>query len=568
MSLTSFKHRLAARRVKMGPAAPARGSAEKPVVVIGGGISGLATAGLLARAGHRVTLLEQRSGLGGRSGRYERDGFRFDTGPSWYLMPEVIDHWFRLMGTSAAEQLDLVTAGPGLPDLVRRARRGGGRPLRPRARRRAVRAAAAGLRRAAAPLPGRGRGNLPAGQGPLPVRRLRQLPRPGPPAGAAPGAAAGQAAGLEPGPLRPRAVRRAAAAAGAGLPGGVPGHQPVPRPGDVPPDEPPGPGRRRVLPDGRVRRAGGRDGAAGPRGRRPDRNPGHRPPDHHRAVRRQGPLRGGGVDRRRRHPAADAGAHRRRRRRPAPRGDRTAAGAAAQPPGAGLAAPRPGAQRGAGLPGRARQAAGAGAPQPAVHPGLEGQLRPDPCRPRAGGRDLASTCASPAPPTAAWHPRGTRTCSSWCPPRRRRPGATAATTAKARPSWSPWPTRRSTSWPPGPASPTCAAGSRSAAPTAPRTSWTASTPGAAARSGPAHTLRQSAFLRPGNRSGKVEGLHYAGSSVRPGIGVPMCLISAELVLKAVQGIKTPGACRSLAGGVADAERCRSGRAVATAGSSA
>jgi hypothetical protein len=39
----------------------------------------------------------------------------------------------------------------------------------------------------------------------------------------------------------------------------------------------------------------------------------------------------------------------------------------------------------------------------------------------------------------------------------------------------------------------------------------------------------------------VEGLHYAGSSVRPGIGVPMCLISAELVLKAVQGIKTPGA---------------------------
>ncbi len=59
--------------------------------------------------------------------------------------------------------------------------------------------------------------------------------------------------------------------------------------------------------------------------------------------------------------------------------------------------------------------------------------------------------------------------------------------------------------------------------------------------GAAHTLRQSAFLRPGNRSGKVEGLHYAGSSVRPGIGVPMCLISAELVLKAVQGIKTPGA---------------------------
>ncbi|MEV7647272.1 phytoene desaturase family protein [Arthrobacter sp. NPDC089319] len=96
----------------MGPAAQSRGSVDKPVVVIGGGISGLATAGLLAKAGHRVTLLEQRSGLGGRSGRHERDGFRFDTGPSWYLMPEVVDHWFRLMGTSAAEQLDLVRLDP------------------------------------------------------------------------------------------------------------------------------------------------------------------------------------------------------------------------------------------------------------------------------------------------------------------------------------------------------------------------------------------------------------------------------------------------------------------------
>lgn len=37
-------------------------------VVIGGGFAGLATAGLLARDGHRVTLLERNTGLGGRSG--------------------------------------------------------------------------------------------------------------------------------------------------------------------------------------------------------------------------------------------------------------------------------------------------------------------------------------------------------------------------------------------------------------------------------------------------------------------------------------------------------------------
>lgn len=92
-------------------ATPADGSDR--TVVIGGGIAGLATAALLARDGHRVTLLEARSALGGRAGSWERNGFRFDTGPSWYLMPEVFDHFFRLFGTSADEQLELVRLDPG-----------------------------------------------------------------------------------------------------------------------------------------------------------------------------------------------------------------------------------------------------------------------------------------------------------------------------------------------------------------------------------------------------------------------------------------------------------------------
>ncbi|PPI56539.1 phytoene desaturase family protein [Rathayibacter toxicus] len=93
----------------------ASGSAVGPprAVVIGGGIAGLASAALLAREGYAVTLLEARETVGGRVGMWERDGFRFDTGPSWYLMPEVFDHFFRLMGTSSAERLDLVRLDPG-----------------------------------------------------------------------------------------------------------------------------------------------------------------------------------------------------------------------------------------------------------------------------------------------------------------------------------------------------------------------------------------------------------------------------------------------------------------------
>ncbi len=82
-------------------------------IVIGGGIAGLATAALLARDGQQVTVLEGRDELGGRTGSWEADGFRFDTGPSWYLMPEVFDHYYRLLGTSSAEQLDLVQLDPG-----------------------------------------------------------------------------------------------------------------------------------------------------------------------------------------------------------------------------------------------------------------------------------------------------------------------------------------------------------------------------------------------------------------------------------------------------------------------
>ncbi|WP_344705229.1 phytoene desaturase family protein [Klugiella xanthotipulae] len=88
-------------------------ASNRSVVVIGGGIAGLATAGLLARDGHSVTLLEKNATVGGRTNTWEKDGFRFDVGPSWYLMPEVFDHFFRLMGTSAAEQLELVKLDPG-----------------------------------------------------------------------------------------------------------------------------------------------------------------------------------------------------------------------------------------------------------------------------------------------------------------------------------------------------------------------------------------------------------------------------------------------------------------------
>lgn len=82
------------------------------IIIIGAGVGGLATANLLAKVGYDVHVYEKEAGPGGRAGQFKKDGFTFDTGPSWYLMPEVFDHYFKLLGTSSAEQLDLIKLTP------------------------------------------------------------------------------------------------------------------------------------------------------------------------------------------------------------------------------------------------------------------------------------------------------------------------------------------------------------------------------------------------------------------------------------------------------------------------
>lgn len=70
----------------------------KKVGVIGAGFSSLYAAAYLSKNGFDVHVFEKNSMAGGRSQFYEVEGFKFDMGPSWYWMPDVIDAQFNEIG--------------------------------------------------------------------------------------------------------------------------------------------------------------------------------------------------------------------------------------------------------------------------------------------------------------------------------------------------------------------------------------------------------------------------------------------------------------------------------------
>lgn len=84
----------------------------KEVVVIGAGFAGLAAACCLAKAGHKVTVLEKNSTPGGRARQFNVDGFVFDMGPSWYWMPDVFDQFFAHFGKKASDYYQLKRLDP------------------------------------------------------------------------------------------------------------------------------------------------------------------------------------------------------------------------------------------------------------------------------------------------------------------------------------------------------------------------------------------------------------------------------------------------------------------------
>jgi phytoene dehydrogenase-like protein len=85
------------------------------IAVIGAGLGAMAASARLATAGHRVTVYERAETYGGGVRLYERDGFRFDTGPGILHLPAVYRDLFVKTGREKLEDVvELVRLDPAV----------------------------------------------------------------------------------------------------------------------------------------------------------------------------------------------------------------------------------------------------------------------------------------------------------------------------------------------------------------------------------------------------------------------------------------------------------------------
>jgi diapolycopene oxygenase len=82
------------------------------VVVVGGGLGGLAAACTLAARGYAVTLCDKNAWVGGKAAVLAEQGFRFDMGPTILTIPGVLKRLYAEAGRDMERYLDLVPLDP------------------------------------------------------------------------------------------------------------------------------------------------------------------------------------------------------------------------------------------------------------------------------------------------------------------------------------------------------------------------------------------------------------------------------------------------------------------------
>lgn len=84
----------------------------KKIIIVGAGPGGLASAMLLSHKGFDVDVFEKEKQVGGRTSEIEMKGYRFDVGPTFFMMKFVLDEIFEKTGRKSADYLDFFRLSP------------------------------------------------------------------------------------------------------------------------------------------------------------------------------------------------------------------------------------------------------------------------------------------------------------------------------------------------------------------------------------------------------------------------------------------------------------------------
>ncbi|MEI7905371.1 MAG: phytoene desaturase family protein [Candidatus Firestonebacteria bacterium] len=85
---------------------------KKNIIIVGAGPGGLSAGMILAKRGFKVTILEKESIVGGRNAPIKKDGFTFDTGPTFLMMNYILKEIFEESGKRAEDYMDVKRLEP------------------------------------------------------------------------------------------------------------------------------------------------------------------------------------------------------------------------------------------------------------------------------------------------------------------------------------------------------------------------------------------------------------------------------------------------------------------------
>ena len=94
------------------PSSTPRANRKPSVAVVGAGPGGLSVAMLLAGSGLDVTIFESQPVIGGRTRRLEAGPYSFDCGPTFFMMPYVLEEIFSAVGMRVSDFVEMKRLDP------------------------------------------------------------------------------------------------------------------------------------------------------------------------------------------------------------------------------------------------------------------------------------------------------------------------------------------------------------------------------------------------------------------------------------------------------------------------